>query len=43
MKRATTGKVEIPEGGRKEAELLFHREIMNYIEKYQIRPKVPDL
>ena len=39
VKRAcSTGKVEIPEGAREEAELLFHHEIVSYIEKYQIPP-----
>ena len=36
----TTGKVEIPEGARKEAELLSHHEIVNYIKKYKIPPSL---
>ena len=33
---STTGKVEIPDGGCKETALLFHHEIINYVEKYKI-------
>ena len=32
----TTGKVEIPEGARKEAELLYLHNIVTIVEKYQI-------
>ena len=32
----TTGKVEIPEGARKEAELLYLRNIVTIVEKYEI-------
>ena len=32
----TTGKVEIPEGTKKEAELLFLHNIVSAVEKYQI-------
>ena len=33
---ATTGKVEIPVGAKKEAELTFLHEIVNNVEKFQI-------
>ena len=33
---ATTGRPEITEGARKEAELIFHHEIVSKIEKYKI-------
>ena len=36
--RKTTTKVLIPEGALKEAELKFHHQIVNYVEKYQIPP-----
>ena len=37
MKRAcTTPRPEIPEGTRKEAELIFHHQIVNMVEKYSI-------
>ena len=36
----TTGKVEIPEGAKKEAELLFLHNIVSAVEKYQI-PRSP--
>ena len=32
----TTGKVEIPEGARKEAELLYLHNIVTIVEKYEI-------
>ena len=32
----TTGKVEIPEGARKEAELLYLRNIITIVKKYEI-------
>ena len=32
----TTGKIEIPEGARKEAELLYLRKIVTIVEKYEI-------
>ena len=34
--RKTTAKVLIPEGALKEADLKFHHQIVNYMEKYQI-------
>ena len=37
---ATTGKVEIPEGARKEAELTFLHEIVNKVEEFQIPPSL---
>ena len=36
----TTGKVEIPEGARKEVELTFIHEIVNKVEKFQIPPSL---
>ena len=33
---ATTGKVEIPAGAKKEAEVTFLHEIVNNVEKFQI-------
>ena len=36
----TTAKVLIPEGALKEAELKFHHQIVNYVEKYQIPPSL---
>ena len=36
--RKTTAKVLIPEGVLKDAELQFYRQIVNYVEKYQIPP-----
>lgn len=37
---ATTGKVEIPEGARKEAELTFLHEIVNKVEQFIIPPSL---
>ena len=36
----TTGKIEIPEGARKEAELLYLRKIVTIVEKYEIPPSL---
>lgn len=36
----TTGKVEIPEGARKEAELTFTYDIVSKVEKYEIPPSL---
>ena len=36
LRRKTTAKVLIPEGALKEAELKFHPQIVNYVERYQI-------
>ena len=36
----TTGKVEIPEGAQRETGLLFHHEIVSYVETYQIPPSL---
>ena len=35
-----TSKLEIPDGARKEAELIFHHEIVSKIEKFQIPDSV---
>ena len=35
-REATTGRPEIPDGARKETALIFHREKVSKIEKYQI-------
>ena len=40
LRRKTTAKVLIPEGALKEAELKFHHQIANYVEKYQIPPSL---
>ena len=40
LRRKTTAKVLIPEGALKEAELKFHHQIVNYVEKYQIPPSL---
>ena len=40
LRRKTTTKVLIPEGALKEAELKFHHQIVNYVEKYQIPPSL---
>ena len=37
---ATTGKVHISEGAKKEAGLLFHHEIASVVEKYNIPPEL---
>ena len=36
LRRKTTAKVLVPEGALKEAELKFHHQIVNYMERYQI-------
>ena len=36
LRPKTTAKVLIPEGALKEAELKFHHQIVNYMERYQI-------
>ena len=38
LRRKTTAKVLTPEGALKEAELKFHHQIVDYVEKYQIPP-----
>ena len=40
LRPKTTAKVLIPEGALKEAELKFHHQIVNYVEKYQIPPSL---
>ena len=35
---SATARSEIPEGARKEAELVFHREITSVVERYSIPP-----
>ena len=40
LRRKTTAKVLVPEGALKEAELKFHHQIVNYVEKYQIPPSL---
>ena len=40
LRRKTAAKVLIPEGALKEAELKFHHQIVNYVEKYQIPPSL---
>ena len=39
-RRATTGKVEIPQGAQKEAELKFMHQIVNQVEKHNIPPSL---
>ena len=34
LRRKTTANVLVPEGALKEAELKFHHQIVNYVEKY---------
>ena len=41
LRRKTTATVLIPEGALKEAELKFHHQIVNYVEKYQIPTSKP--
>ena len=36
LRRKTTAKVLVPEGALKEAELKFHHQIVNYMERYQM-------
>ena len=36
----TTGKVEIPEGARKEAELLYLHNVVALVEEYEITPEL---
>ena len=40
LRRKTTANVLVPEGALKEAELKFHHQIVNYVEKYQIPPSI---
>ena len=40
LRRKTTAKMLTPEGALKEAELKFHHQIVNYVEKYQIPPSL---
>ena len=40
LRRKTAVKVLISEGALKEAELKFHHQIVNYVEKYQIPPSL---
>lgn len=35
QRRATTGKLEVPEGAVKEETLLFYHEIVSKVEKFQ--------
>ena len=40
LRRKTTAKVLVPEGALKEAELKFHHQIVNYMERYHIPPSL---
>ena len=39
-KASTTARPEIPEGARKEAELIFHHEITSLVERYSFPPTI---